>query len=267
MPTLPVDGVPIHYEETGSGHPILCLIHGAGGNALSWIRQLEGLAGAARVIAIDLPGHGQSGGAPTRPTPPAWVPARVPGSSIDGYATAVGAFVERAGLGRVVLGGHSMGGAISQTLALARPDLIDGLILLGTGARLRVLPVAFERLRADYAEGCAFLNSFAFSPGAAEGLREGARVSMLMNRPEVTIGDFTACNSFDLMDRIGGIKAPTLVICGLDDQLTPPKYSEFLAQRIPQARLTLVEQAGHYVHLEQPEIVNAQIRQFLALAR
>lgn len=249
MPTLTVDGVPIHYEETGSGHPVLCLIHGAGGNALSWIRQLEGLAGAARVIAIDLPGHGQSGGN---------------GSSlIDDYAAIVQHFVEAARLGKVVLGGHSMGGAVSQTLALARSDLIDGLILIGTGARLRVLPVAFERLRADYAEGCAFLSSFAFSPGAAEGLREGARVSMLMNRPEVTIGDFTACNSFDLMDRIGGIKAPTLVVCGLDDQLTPPKYSEFLAQRIPQARLTLVEQAGHFVHLEQPNLVNAAIRQFL----
>jgi pimeloyl-ACP methyl ester carboxylesterase len=253
MPTLTVDGVPIHYEETGSGHPILCLIHGAGGNALSWIRQLEGLADAARVIAIDLPGHGQSGGDGC--------------SSIDGYATAVKAFVEGAGLGKIVLGGHSMGGAVSQSLALARPELIERLILVGTGARLRVLPAAFERLRADYAEGCAFLNSFAFSPGTDEGLREGARTAMLMNRPEVTIGDFTACNSFDLMDRLGAIKAPTLVICGRDDQLTPPKYSDFLAQRIPQARLTLVEQAGHFVHLEQPDRVNAAIRQFLALAR
>jgi pimeloyl-ACP methyl ester carboxylesterase len=225
------------------------LIHGAGGNALSWIRQLEELTGAARVIAIDLPGHGQSGGDGC--------------SLIDDYAAVVKNFVEGAGFDKVVLGGHSMGGAISQTFALSHPDLIQGLILVGTGARLRVLPAAFERLRADYAEGCAFLNSFAFSAGSAEGLREGAKVSMLMNRPEVTIGDFTACNSFDLMDRIGDIKAPTLVVCGKDDQLTPPKYSEFLAQRIPQARLTLVEQAGHYVHLEQPDRVNAAIRQFL----
>ena len=249
MPTLSVDGVPIHYEATGAAPSTLCLIHGAGGNAMSWIRQLEGLSDCARVVAIDLPGHGQSGGDGR--------------SVIADYVAVVKNFMETAGLGRAVLGGHSMGGAIAQAYALAHPHLLDGLILVGTGARLRVLPEVLQRLQADYIGGCAFVTDQSLSPAASEGLKTGVMTGMLMTRPEVTIGDLRACDSFDMMDRIGAVKVPALVICGRDDRLTPPKYSEFLAQRIPFARLTLVEQAGHYVHLERPDAVNAAIRQFL----
>ena len=86
---------------------------------------------------------------------------------------------------------------------------------------------------------------------------------MLGTRPDVTIGDFMACDAFDVMDRVETIRLPALAICGEEDQLTPPKYAEFLAQKIPGARFLLVERAGHFVQLEQPEIVNAGIREFL----
>jgi pimeloyl-ACP methyl ester carboxylesterase len=234
---------------TGSAPPTLCLIHGAGGSALSWIRQLEGLADAASVVAIDLPGHGQSGGDGC--------------SSVEEYAALVERFVETLELGRIVLGGHSMGGAVALTFALMNSHLIEGLILAGTGARLKVLPEIFERLQSDYAQGCAFVTDLGFSPTAPEGLKNGVRTGMRMMPPQVTIGDFTACNNFDVMDRTGTLKVPTLAVCGQDDRLTPPNYSRFLAERISLARLAVVEQAGHYVHLEQPDTVNAAIRQFL----
>ncbi|MBI4589406.1 MAG: alpha/beta hydrolase [Candidatus Rokubacteria bacterium] len=249
MPTQSVDGITINYLLTGSGPLTLCLVHGSGGSTLAWVRQLEGLADAARVVALDLPGHGDSAGEGSR--------------SIDDYVSVVKAFVQAMRLGRVVLGGHSMGGAIAQATALAHPDLLSGLILVGTGARLRVLPRILELIASNYAEGCAFVNAYAFSPAASEALKEGAKAAILRTRPQVTHGDFTACNAFDVMDRVGNIRLPALVICGRDDRLTPPKYARFLAQRIPGARLVLVDKAGHYVQLEQPEIVNAEIREFL----
>jgi len=156
-----------------------------------------------------------------------------------------------------------MGGGIAQTVALERPELLAGLVLVGTGARLRVLPRVFELLASDYAEGCAFVNALAFSRATAHTLKDGVRTAMLGTRPDVTIGDFMACDRFDVMDRVGTIRLPALAICGEEDQLTPPKYAEFLAQKIPGARLLLVERAGHIVQLEQPEIVNAGIREFL----
>ena len=250
MPTHVVDGLRINYVETGRGPKTLCLVHGAGGSALAWIRQLEDLADAARVIALDLPGHGESGGEGCR--------------RIGDYARVVRGFVEALGPGPVVLGGHSMGGGIAQAVALQRSGLLAGLILVGTGARLRVLPRIFELLGSNYPEGCAFVNTLGFSPSTAQALKDGARTVMLGTRPEVTIGDFTACDAFDVMDRVGTIRVPALAICGEDDRLTPPRYARFLAEKIPGARLLLVEKAGHYVQLEQPDLVNAAIREFLA---
>ncbi|MBI3028695.1 MAG: alpha/beta hydrolase [Candidatus Rokubacteria bacterium] len=249
MPVQVVEGVGLHYLETGRGAATLCLIHGAGGNTLAWIRQLEGLADMARVVALDLPGHGESAGDGSR--------------QIEDYARIVSGFIRAAGLGKVVLGGHSMGGGIAQTVALENPALCAGLVLVGTGARLRVLPRIFELLASDYAEGCAFITALGFGAAASQALKDGATVAMLGTRPDVAIGDFMACDAFDVMDRVGAICLPALAICGEDDQLTPPKYAEFLAAKIPGARLLLVEQAGHFVQLEQPEIVNAGIRDFL----
>jgi pimeloyl-ACP methyl ester carboxylesterase len=249
MPAQSVNGIEIHYDLTGSGRRTCLFIHGSGGRGASWIRQLERLADAARVVALDLPGHGQSGGEGY--------------SVIEDYARMVRDFVEAAKLGKVVLGGHSMGGAVAQAFALAYPERLDGLILVGTGARLRVLPKIFELLRADYPEGVRFINGRAFSRSTAQRLKDAARARALETRPQVTIGDYTACNGFDVMERIGALRIPTLVIGGEDDQLTPPKYARYLARTIPGAVLVMVEQAGHYVHLEQPEVVNQAIRDFL----
>jgi pimeloyl-ACP methyl ester carboxylesterase len=78
------------------------------------------------------------------------------------------------------------------------------------------------------------------------------------------LGDFRACDAFDVRERLGDISVPTLVIGGKDDRLTPPKFSEYLREHIPNARLLLVEEAGHMVMLEQPAVVTEAIADFLA---
>ncbi|MFQ5829566.1 MAG: alpha/beta fold hydrolase [Candidatus Methylomirabilia bacterium] len=251
MPTVTVSGIPINYMLTGGGQPTLCLIHGAGGNAGVWIRQLEGLADTARVIAIDLPGHGQSGGEACQ--------------EIDRYAAIVRGFIEGMKLSKVVLGGHSMGGGVAQAIALAHPDLLGGLVLVGTGARLRVLPQIFDSLEQDYAEGVRFVMSLAFGPGAPPTLMDSLARQTLETPRSVIIGDFRASDSFDAMGRVGELRLPTLIINGgEEDRLTPPKYAHFFRDRIPGARLALFPGAGHYVQLERAEETTAAIRDFLA---
>jgi pimeloyl-ACP methyl ester carboxylesterase len=130
MPELTVNGQSLHYAESGAGALTLVLVHGSGGDHTTWKPQLEGLAAAARIVALDLPGHGASSGEGC--------------DTIGAYAAVVCRFLNGLGSGAVVLGGHSLGGAIAQTLALDAPELLRGLVLVGTGARLKVLPELFE---------------------------------------------------------------------------------------------------------------------------
>lgn len=249
MPTVVVSGIPIHYELTGSGPTRLCLVHGAGGSTGVWVRQLEELADIAQIVALDLPGHGQSGGRGC--------------DRIEDYVKVVRGFLDATGLVKVVLCGHSMGGAVAQAFALAHPGRLAGLVLVGTGARLRVLPKIFELLERDYPEGVRFISRLAVSPGAPEVLVESL-ISQTLNTPRpVLLGDFRACDAFDVMARLREIPTPTLVICGTHDQLTPPKYAQFLQHHIAGARLELIAEAGHYVQLERPDETNVTLRELL----
>jgi pimeloyl-ACP methyl ester carboxylesterase len=134
----PVRGRPAAWLEAGSGPPLV-LVHGAGGAADLWQPQLDGLADVARVVAPDLPGHGPLGG-PDAPGIPA-------------YADWLEAFVAALEAGPVVLVGHSMGGAVAETLALACPERLAGLVLIATAARLRVLARILDLLRQRPREG------------------------------------------------------------------------------------------------------------------
>ncbi len=244
-----VGGAAAGWLEAGAG-PALVLVHGAGGAGDLWAPQLEGLANVARVIAPDLPGHGPLAGRPR--------------ASVAAYAAWLLQFLDALGLGRVVLGGHSMGGAVAQTLALERPERLAGLVLVATGARLRVFARILELLRDHPPEGRALVRGISYAPSTPPARVAAADRVLRETAPLVTLGDFLACDRFDVMARVGAIRAPTLVVAGLDDQLTPPKYARFLAAAIGGAQAVEVPAAGHFPQLEQPERVNAAIRAFLA---
>jgi pimeloyl-ACP methyl ester carboxylesterase len=200
--------------------------------------------------ALDLPGHGQSAG---------------PGcSSIEDYVQRIDAWMEAMNLSRIVLGGHSMGGAIAQQFALHSPEKVGGLVLVGTGARLRVHPSILEATADSdrFEEAVETIIAWSFSESAPQRLVELAHRRMLEVDHNVIHDDFVACDNFDLMDRVDQIKVPTLIVCGEADRLTPMKYSEYLLDRLLQARLVRVPGAGHMVMLEQPEVVAGVISEF-----
>jgi pimeloyl-ACP methyl ester carboxylesterase len=249
MHTVLVNGLQIAYVTAGVGSPTVCLVHGTGGSSEVWMRQLEGLADLGHIVALDLPGHGRSSG--TGP------------KRIEDAAAMVAGFLDALGITRVVIGGHSMGGAIAQQFALSRRERVDGLVLIGTGARLRVLPRVLDLLATNDREGVNLLMSLAVGAKAPAELRASLHRSTAENPAGVVLGDLQACDAFDVMSRISTVKAPALVIGGEEDQLTPPKYSRFLGQRIAGARVVIVPGAGHYVQVEKPRETTAAIREFL----
>jgi pimeloyl-ACP methyl ester carboxylesterase len=249
MPYVETEHGKLFYtlSRAAAGCPTLVLIHGAGGTRLHWPAELRQLAGAS-VYTIDLPGHGRSGGQGN--------------DTIMGYAKAVAAFLQAVGTRPAIIAGHSMGGAITMTLALDS-DCVTGAVLVGTGARLRVAPAILEGIPTNFERSVELITRFAWSRGALPRLIELGKRALLDTGPDVLLGDFSACDRFDVMERLEKIKVPTLVISSSADQLTPVKYGRFLAGRIPNARLAVIENAGHMMMLEQPDEVAKAVQKFL----
>lgn len=250
MPELIVKGTQIHFwERKGTSIFPVLFIHGSGGNANIWKRVVDELA-EFHSIFVDLPGHGKSGGEGKR--------------SIPEYSGFINDFCEALGLGKFVLGGHSLGGGIALEYAIRKPENLKAILLIGTGARLRVLPAALDYLK-KMADGeiPAKFEPWAFSDKAssevlAEGEREWAETS-----PKVRYYDMLACDQFDVTGDVARIVSPALIVCGREDRLTPIKYSEFLKNRIPESKMEVIDGAAHMLMLENPKALGLAISNFL----
>ncbi len=241
------------YEVHGGrpeGRPSLVLIHGAGGSRLFWPAQLRRLEGAA-VYALDLPGHGRSPGTGR--------------DRIEGYVEDLWNWIETLRLGPCVLVGHSMGSAVALSASLTDPAKTAGLVLVGGGGRLRVHPLILEKVAcaSTFPEAVDLIVEAAYGPRTDRRLIEAGRRQMLRVAPEVLERDLRACDAFDVLDRLSEVSAPTLVLCGEHDRLTPEKYSRRLGESIPQAEIEIVPDAGHMAMLEQPAAVGQAVARFL----
>ncbi len=247
MPECRVHDLKIHYQTSPLGLegtlPVI-FIHGSGGSLHVWANQLQLSIPGFCQLALDLPGHARSQGKGEE--------------HIQDYVDWIVEFLHCMGFKQCILAGHSMGGAIAQLAALDRPDLLRGVILVGTGARLRVAEDVLTRAR----QGESFAE-YAYAPDTAPKLQQEAEKEFPLIPPGVRYHDFLACDRFDIMDRVQEIKPAALIICGKDDALTPVKYSRFLHEHISDSRLEIIPKAGHMVMWEQAEAFNKTLKNFL----
>jgi pimeloyl-ACP methyl ester carboxylesterase len=259
MPYVETGGGTIFYTVNGrpSAGSALVLLHGAGGSRLNWPPELRRLGQArlpgATVYTLDLPGHGHSNGKGR--------------DAIADYATDVAAFFDAAGIVRAVVVGHSMGGAIALAMALDFPERMAGLVLIATGARLRVAPAILERIPTDFEAALDIITRYAWAPDVSLELVGLGRERLREAGPDVLLGDLIACDRFDVMERLGEVDVPTLVVAGSADRLAPVKYARYLAECISGAQIAIVEGAGHMVMLERPAEVADAVYKFLGRAK
>lgn len=242
----------LYYFDSKKGDtesPII-LIHGAGGTHLHWPYNLRRINNH-RVYAPDLPGHGKSDGLGEQ--------------SVAKYAGVVSSWMEQIEIKQAVLVGHSMGGAIAQSLALKKPELVSGLVLVSTGAKLQVNKDLLHKLSSAASTPAAVANiiKWSYAPGTDRKFLEKMKDELLKVRSSVLYGDFLACDNFDVTDQLADIKAPTLVLCGDRDKMTPIDLSKQLQSLIPHADLQLISEAGHMVMLEKPEEVAQAVTSFV----
>lgn len=252
----------IHFEERGSGIPVL-LIHGFPFYGRMWAGQLESLSGGARVIVPDLPGFGDS-------------PAREGSPTVEQYAEDCIAILDALDIMEpVVIGGLSMGGYIALAAAKMVPLRTRGLILVSTRAgadsdeakagRDKTITQVKERGASVVAES---MYPKLLSPGSYKAKPAVATELQQIMEGATTDGVVGALSAMrdrpDSNSLLPNLHMPTLIIHGKDDQVIPYAEAEAMAKGIPHSDLHLIDKAGHLPNMEQPEEFDSVMKKFLA---
>lgn len=261
MPIIDRPGASVHYDVQGAGPPLL-LGHSLFFDGRMWSEVLQGLARAHRVINIDARCHGRSTGS----TP----------FTLDDLADDWLAILDREKIERACLAGLSMGGMTAMRLALKAPGRVTAMALLDTSAdpepnpnRPLYLALAEiqRRIRIDFIT-TPIIEKKMFGRTTRRERKDLVDRGMSVikqNEPRALYHALRAVFTRpSIADRIQSITAPTLVLCGEEDNATVPSRSRRIADRIPGAVLRMIPQAGHISALEQPRLVEQHLLDFFA---
>jgi 3-oxoadipate enol-lactonase len=254
------NGTRLHFELAGDTGPLVVLTHGLGGRLDFFTPHVEALAARHRVLRWDLRGAGRSDKPPGPYAP-------------ELFARDLAALLDGLGEPAAYVVGHSGGGVVAQRFALDFPGRTLGLVLASTSSEVGAKASAAWNRLADAIERNGFGSADrdpdprgfgpAFAAAHPEVVRELAQ-QMRENDPGAYAASARAFGSYNWTDELPRLIAPTLILQGLVDQMTPPGGSVILSRRIPRSRLLMVPDAGHNLPVEMPTLFSATIIAFLA---
>ncbi len=269
------DSLSLAYVDEGTGAQTLLFVHGLGSYQKAWLKNIPALSGQYRCIAVDLPGYGTSDGISG-------------GYAMTFFASVLADFIRTLQLERVVLVGHSMGGQIALHLALAAPDLLSRLVL--------VAPAGFELFSAQEKLWFQQVYTPAWVAAATpEQIRSNFKLNFfrmpedanLMIEDRIRLSSDPGFDAYcamvprcvqgmleePVLERLSDIRLPSLIVFGAEDILIPNRLlhpglttqqvAETGRDKLPDSRLIMVPEAGHFVQWEKATEVNQAILDFL----
>jgi 3-oxoadipate enol-lactonase len=249
------------FSERGAGGRTIVFLHGIGADRHAFDGDVEHFGRAARAIAWDMPGYGDSASLETM--------------TIATLGDSLVRLLDARAVERAVLVGHSMGGMVAQELAATRPDRVAALALVATSPAFgdgsgewqrrfladRLRPLDEGKTPADFAPVLVrgMIGPDADERGIATAIACMSRVPVATYRAALH-----AIVGFDRRASLGQVHSPTLALAAELDRVAPPRVMERMAQAIPGAVYRVIPGAGHLVNLERPRQFRAAIDEFLA---
>ena len=264
---ISLGGHPTHYLEEGEGDPVICL-HGFFYDSYMWAHNLDALAECGKVYALDLWGAGYSTRQPMD-------------YSYELYTTQLLMFMDALRIRKASFIGQSMGGGIAMLFAAQHPDRVDKLVLAAPAGLPNRLPLtgrffALPRigefllgLPTDAVRWQLLKRFWFYDPRAVTPLHFDAatRFHKIEGTSDAALAVLRR-RFFDTLDaeiaRLASLPIPTLLIWGRQDRSIPLAVGQELARRLPQARLEILDGAGHAVNIERAEIFNSLAQEFLS---
>ena len=252
----------LHARLEGEG-PVIALTHGLGGCLDNWLETARHLSRNHQVLTWDVPGFGNSPRLRTGASPATW-------------AQCLSEVLEALEIPQATIAGISMGDVIAQRFAIDHPEQTRALVPISTSARVGEAAAENWHARADLiqreglrkvfenAGGPALSYAPEYREAHAEKIAEDARVSLERNDSACYAEACRAVASYDYSEELATVRCPTLILQGLEDQLTPPGGSVLMSRQIEGSRLEMIEGCGHSIPAEKPAEMLALLDDFLA---
>ncbi|MBN1472633.1 MAG: alpha/beta hydrolase [Syntrophaceae bacterium] len=230
----------------------LFFIHGSGGNHSIWSHQYGRLHKNFNIVAVNLPGHGHSGGNGEK--------------DVKHCCEWINRLFDVLDLTNVIMIGHSLGAAITLQFSVIHPQKVAGIVCIGGGMKMPVNSFFLDFMQTNPAEIpaeiIALICKYSLAKENRSKFSDVLGKSIMLSKVDIMYGDLLACNALDLTRDTDNISVPALIVCGGEDKMTPPDLSRQLAARIRGARLEIIEGAGHMVMIEKPVEFNNVLEKF-----
>ncbi len=268
--SITIDGLRVNYIEAGDG-PTVLLVHGLGTSLITWYRNVDPLVDAGyRVIAVDLPGHGDS----DKPRDMSYDPEAAP--------IFLQQFLEVVGVERATVVGSSAGGLLVAMFALAHPEMVDKVVLVASGGlghevswllRIVSVPGLGELLYQPRLHLNSNISKYLFHqppPFLDEVMPEMQRVRNLPGSRYAALRSIRSSINLlglrkqrHILEHLKDLRAPLMIVWGQEDAIIPVSHAASVQEELPQSVVHIFSECGHWPHMEKSEEFNSHLLRFL----